>query len=147
MYRPHAGPWPNESKTSNAHKASAQQLKASIPFSIFDKETVPRTRSWGMGFGWSVPYLRALLSHSILERLHTTYIDPHWKPEDTEGLGVGSVRVFNGQTGQPYHTFGDRNTRKVARDRFRALLAEDINISVGLRDCEAVTEEDSMAKN
>lgn len=111
----------------------AQYLrKSGVSFRIFERDASLTTRGvgWGLTLHWSLPALRTLLPDHLVQRLPETYVD--------------RVAVANGQTSAfPFYDLSTGELKaatppapeshriRVARDRFRRLLATDIDIQWG----------------
>jgi hypothetical protein len=110
----------------------AQHLrKRGISYQIFERDTDLTTRGlgWGLTLHWSLPALRQLLPEELLRRIPETYVD---RTSVEEGR-VSTFPFFDLSTGElkaATPTAPESQRIRIARDRFRQLIATGINIQV-----------------
>ncbi|GIZ38812.1 hypothetical protein CKM354_000221300 [Cercospora kikuchii] len=121
----------------------AQGLKRQgIPFTIFEaKESATQARNerdWGMSIQWGLSLLGSLLPPDLLDRLQEVSVDPHYVvPEE------GNVMpVYNVETGERIKSVPLVQMLRVSRRKFRALLAEGLDIQYNHRLTD-ITEQDN----
>jgi hypothetical protein len=110
----------------------AQYLrKTGVPFVVFERDADLATRGlgWGLTIHWSLPALRSLLPAELVARLPEAYVD-------REAVEQGRASTFpffdlsSGALVAATPKAGDDARIRVARDRFRRLLAAGIDIQV-----------------
>lgn len=110
----------------------AQHLqKSSIPFQIFERDANLTTRGvgWGLTLHWSLPALRSLLPEDLVRRLPEAYVDRDavQRGEPTRfpffDLSTGELKAATPQAPESQRI-------RVARHRFRQLLATGIDVQV-----------------
>lgn len=110
----------------------AQSLrKHGIPFRIFERDADFSTRGLGCGLTlhWSLPALRSLLPDELVKRLPEAYVDR----AAVEKGQVSTFPFFDLSTGELKASTPpapESGRIRVNRDRFRRLLATDIDIQV-----------------
>lgn len=121
----------------------AQHLqKRGISYQVFERDTDLTTRGlgWGLTLHWSFPALRQLLPEELLRRLPETYVD---RASVEEGR-ASTFPFFDLSTGElkaATPTAPESQRIRIARDRFRQLIATGIDIQVGgILWCRKVVE-------
>lgn len=121
----------------------AQHLqKRGISYQIFERDTDLTTRGlgWGLTLHWSLPALRQLLPEELLRRLPETYVD---RASVEEGR-ASTFPFFDLSTGElkaATPTAPESQRIRIARDRFRQLIATGVDIQVGgILWCRKVVE-------
>ena len=115
----------------------AQYLrKCGIPYQIFERDADLTTRGlgWGLTLHWSLPALRQLLPEELLRRIPETYVD---RASVEEGR-ASTFPFFDLSTGElkaATPTAPESQRIRIARDRFRELIATGISIQV-CRECK-----------
>ncbi|KAM0283164.1 hypothetical protein ACHAQH_002646 [Verticillium albo-atrum] len=108
----------------------AQHLhRRSVPFRIFDRDADFTTRGvgWGLTLHWSLSAIRALLPHSLVERLPETYVDREAVARgETSRFPLYDLATAKLEAATPPATEAQRI--RVTRERLRQLIAEDIPI-------------------
>ena len=80
-----------------------------------------------MGLHWSLPQLESLLSPELWARLNQAQNDPFAEAQEGDVM-----KVFNGLTGDVLAAIPIQGKiRRVSRRKFRAFLAEGLEIQVG----------------
>ncbi|KIW03413.1 uncharacterized protein PV09_05188 [Verruconis gallopava] len=72
-------------------------VKNGISCSIYDRETAPRDRNWGVTLSWAHPLIRQLLPDALYSTLSRCQPDPSL---DTKAAGKECVLVRDGATGE-----------------------------------------------
>lgn len=110
----------------------AQYLRQhGISFKIFERDSnwTYRGIGWGLTLHWALPALKSALSKDLFDRLSETYVD---RPSAERGL-LTYFPFYDLSTGERKFSLPQAsNTERirVTRDRFRRLLATDIDIQV-----------------
>lgn len=110
----------------------AQYLrKTGIPFQILERDQDLATRGlgWGLTLHWSLPALRSLLPEDLVLRLPEAYVD---RAAVEEGR-VSTFPFFDLSTGELKGAAPTASTDtriRVARDKFKRLLATGLDIQV-----------------
>jgi len=110
----------------------AQNLrKCGISYQIFERDTDLTTRGlgWGLTLHWSLPALRQLLPDELLRRIPETYVD---RASVEEGR-ASTFPFFNLSTSElkaATPPAPESQRIRMARDRFRELIATGIDIQV-----------------
>ncbi|KAL2256441.1 hypothetical protein VTK26DRAFT_1649 [Humicola hyalothermophila] len=111
----------------------AQYLRrCGVPFRIFERDTDLATRGlgWGLTLHWSLPALRSLLPEDLVRRLPEAYVD---RVAVAEGR-ASTFPFFDLSTGElkaSTPAAAESQRIRVSRDRFRRLLAMNIDIEWG----------------
>ncbi|KAK1761502.1 hypothetical protein QBC47DRAFT_335950 [Echria macrotheca] len=108
----------------------AQHLqKSNIPFRIFERDADLTTRGvgWGLTLHWSLPALRDLLPDDLFRRLPEVYVD-RVAVERAEATRFPFYDLSTGELKAATPPAPESQRIRVARDRFRQLLASGINI-------------------
>ena len=84
-----------------------------------------RPRDWSMGIYWAQPCLDDCLPKAIKERLSEAQVDPDHVPGEADFLPI-----LNGESGEMLARIPTPGVLRVARSKFRRLLAEGIDIRV-----------------
>lgn len=105
--------------------------KAGIPYRIFERDYDFATRGigWGLTLQWSLPALKSILADDLIRRLPETYSDRG----AVQRGDVSTFPFFDLSTGErkgvaPVAPESERI--RVTRDKFRRLLATNINVEV-----------------
>jgi flavin-dependent dehydrogenase len=108
----------------------AQYLrKTGVPFRIFERDADLTTRGlgWGLTLHWSLPALRSLLPQELVLRLPEAYVD---RAAVEEGR-ASTFPFFDLSTGELKASTpkaSESQRIRVTRERFRRLLATDLDI-------------------
>jgi 2-polyprenyl-6-methoxyphenol hydroxylase-like FAD-dependent oxidoreductase len=104
----------------------AQSLKAQgIPFEIYERDThIERAKGWGITIHWALPALKACLPQALFDRLATIQVDPQQGLKDT-----GRFLFLDLATAEPRYVIPPSPRLRINRMKFRALLAEGINVN------------------
>ena len=78
-----------------------------------------------MAVHWALDYLQVLLPSDVFNKVPQAQVDPFWAPPDAD-----IVPVCNGQTGEVLKNIPIQKMYRVARAKFRLLLAEGMPIQV-----------------
>ncbi|KAK8058669.1 hypothetical protein PG994_009117 [Apiospora phragmitis] len=105
------------------------EIQANIAYKVFEQDPTPKPRNardWAIGCHWSSPILASLIGEEKWARIIETQTDPNVPTKE-----VDACPVINGKTGEiirhvPLHSF-----YRVVRSRFRAFLAEDVDVAWG----------------
>ena len=106
----------------------AQRLKfLGIKCTVFEQEHYlnERSRDWSFGIYWAQSSLTECLPKSLLNKLNTAQVDPlrTSTPDDY-------LRLMNGKTAEELLRVPTPNVYRLRRSKFRALLAEGIDVQV-----------------
>lgn len=107
----------------------AQALKKhSIPFIVYERDPDPlyRGKGWGITIHWALDSLIECLPRHISDRLPEAYVDP----EATRNGENGQFLFFNLRTGEPLWQVPPSRRIRMAREKFRRLLMDGIEIRV-----------------
>jgi flavin-dependent dehydrogenase len=107
----------------------AQALKkASIPFYIYERDPNPsyRGKGWGITIHWALQSLLGLLPQDLIDRLPEAYVDP----AATRNGDNGNFMFFNLRTGEALWQVPPSKRIRMAREKFRRLLMDGIDIKV-----------------
>ncbi|KAJ5205841.1 Monooxygenase FAD-binding [Penicillium cf. griseofulvum] len=103
--------------------------KAGIPFLIFEKEEEPnRKRNWSIGLHWGYESLQYLVPAHILAGLEQAQVDPHIPITENDPLPM-----INGETGALITELDSSKVYRLRRDKFRAMLLQDLDVQWGKR--------------
>jgi flavin-dependent dehydrogenase len=104
--------------------------KHNVPFTVFERDPDPyhRGRGWGLTIHWALENLLSLLPEHIIGRLPETYVDP----EAVRNGENGNFLFFNLQTGEQRWRVPPNKRIRVAREKFRRLLMEGIDVKVSV---------------
>ncbi|ETN44525.1 uncharacterized protein HMPREF1541_10195 [Cyphellophora europaea CBS 101466] len=105
----------------------AQALKKrSIPFVIYERDPTAdhRGKGWGITIHWALDALLSLLPQHIIDRLPEAYVDP----EASRNGDNGNFLFFNLRTGEALWKVPPNKRIRMAREKFRRLLMEGIDI-------------------
>lgn len=106
----------------------AQRLKIlGIKCTVFEREHYlnERTRDWSFGIYWAHSALTDCLPSCLLNKINTAQVDPLRPPTPDD-----YIRVLNGKTAEELTRVPTPKVYRLRRSRFRALLAEGIDIKV-----------------
>ena len=106
----------------------AQRLQIlGIKCTVFERENYinERSRDWSFGVYWAQKSLADALPKSLLSKLNTAQIDPLRTSTSDDFM-----RLLNGKTAEEMLRVPTPNVHRLRRARFRALLAEGIDIQV-----------------
>ncbi|KAK5049857.1 hypothetical protein LTR84_003975 [Exophiala bonariae] len=120
--------------------AIAQGLKKNgIDHVVFDKESSPRDRNWGVTIAWSHPYLEELLPSELYDRLSDCQPDPKL---DSKEAGCESVIIRDGSNGKTMVEPPFPRVRRLNIQKTRKIWSEGINVKYGktLADIELTTD-------
>ncbi|KAL8738246.1 MAG: hypothetical protein Q9181_000926 [Wetmoreana brouardii] len=112
----------------NSMFSSLERLN--IKYTVFERENYinERRRDWNFGIYHAQAPLEECLPKSIFERLMTAIVDPN------RGLSEHDyLPSLNAQTGERLMAFPSPNVLRFSRSKFRALIAEGIDIQYGKR--------------
>ena len=98
-----------------------------IPFAIFEKESTPRDRNWGVTISWAVPFLQKCLAPELFARLQECQPD--------QGLnnakeGKETVLIRDGQTGETLVEPNFPGTRRLQIKRTRKIWGDALGSGV-----------------
>ncbi|KAJ5613389.1 hypothetical protein N7510_006583 [Penicillium lagena] len=105
----------------------AQTLKKhSIPFIVYERDPNPlyRGKGWGITIHWALKSLMECLPRHISDRLPEAYVDP----EATRNGENGHFLFFNLRTGEALWQVPPSCRIRMAREKFRRLLMDGIEI-------------------
>lgn len=108
----------------------AQRLKAvGIKYTIYEREAHmnARSRNWNFGIYWAQAPLAECLPQAIQDAMSKAQVDPNRPPNEKDAL-----HILNAQTGEVLAKVPTPNVYRLNRNRFRELIAEGIDIEVGL---------------
>ncbi|KAH7386695.1 FAD binding domain-containing protein [Phaeosphaeria sp. MPI-PUGE-AT-0046c] len=135
----------------------AQQLrKTNTPYQIFERDSdfSARGDGWGLTLHWSLPALRTLLPLELLTQLPDTYVD-RAAVERGESSTFPFYDLSTGLLRSSSPRAEESQRIRVTRERFRKLLATDIDVKwgksfVAFREeqdwVEAVFEDDTVCR-
>ncbi|KAK8035057.1 hypothetical protein PG993_010052 [Apiospora rasikravindrae] len=110
--------------------AIAHGLKnANVPYKVFEQDpnAKPRNaRDWAIGCHWSYPILASLIGEEKWARIIETQTDTNSPTKE-----VDACPVINGKTGEIIRHVPLNNFYRLLRSRFRAFMAEDIDVTWG----------------
>jgi len=94
---------------------------------VFEREAYlnERPRDWNFGIYHAQAPLEECLPKDIAERLNTATVDPIRGPSDRDVFPM-----FNGKTGELLMELPSPNVLRLARSKFRKLIATDVDIQV-----------------
>jgi len=96
-----------------------------IDYQTFEAYGTPyrtRTRDWGIGFHWAIPFLEQCLEPAGFSRLKETQVDPFFEHPERDVM-----QCFNGETGELIHAIPLQHFVQLSR-KISALGEEGINI-------------------
>ncbi|KAK7996257.1 FAD/NAD(P)-binding domain-containing protein [Apiospora marii] len=103
--------------------------KANIAYKVFEQDPTPKPRNardWAIGCHWSYPILAGLIGEEKWARIIETQTDPN-----TPTKASDACPVINGKTGEIIRHVPLNNFYRLVRSRFRAFMAEDIDVAWG----------------
>src|ERR1700761_1610646 len=106
----------------------AQALrKHDVPFRIYERDPNPthRGKGWGVTIHWALQPLLNLLPQHLIDRLPEAYVDP----EAMRNGENGQFLFFNLLTGKPLWQVPPRRRIRMAHEKFRRLLMDDVDIN------------------
>ncbi|KAK7963859.1 hypothetical protein PG996_008455 [Apiospora saccharicola] len=110
--------------------AVAHGLKnANIAYKVFEQDPTAKPRNardWAIGCHWSYPILASLIGEEKWARIIETQTDPNTPTKVSDGCPV-----INGKTGEIIRHVPLNNFYRLVRSRFRAFMAEDIDVTWG----------------
>lgn len=89
-----------------------------IPFLIFEKESTPRERNWGVTISWAVPFLQKCLPPELFSKLNQCQPDPGL---DNAKEGKETVLIRDGATGETLVEPNFPGTRRLQIARTRRI--------------------------
>ncbi|KAL8954103.1 MAG: hypothetical protein Q9222_000082 [Ikaeria aurantiellina] len=109
-----------------SHNASIGIIKCTV----FERENYinERSRDWTFGIYYAQAPLTECLPKHLSERLTTAFVDPHRGYSENDAL-----TMLNGETGESLQNMPTPNVLRLNRSKFRALIAEGIDIQYGKR--------------
>jgi 2-polyprenyl-6-methoxyphenol hydroxylase-like FAD-dependent oxidoreductase len=109
----------------------AQALKKhGVPLSIYERDPNPthRGKGWGVTIHWALESLFNLLPQHLINRLPEAYVDP----EAMRNGENGQFLFFDLLTGKPLWQVPPRKRIRLAHQKFRRLLMNDVDINASL---------------
>jgi 2-polyprenyl-6-methoxyphenol hydroxylase-like FAD-dependent oxidoreductase len=109
----------------------AQALKKhGVLFSIYERDPNPthRGKGWGVTIHWALESLFNLLPQHLINRLPEAYVDP----EAMRNGENGQFLFFDLLTGKPLWQVPPRKRIRLAHQKFRRLLMNDVDINASL---------------
>lgn len=100
-----------------------------IDYVVFDKESSPRDRNWGVTIAWSHPYLEELLPSELYGRLPDCQPDPKL---DSKEAGCESVIIRDGSNGKTMVEPPFPRVRRLNIQKTRRIWSEGINVKVSI---------------
>ncbi|CAL8584300.1 hypothetical protein XPA_009904 [Xanthoria parietina] len=122
----------------------AQRCKSlNIKCTLFERESRlnERTRDWNFGIYHAMPQFNECVGEDISSRIPTVLVDP------IRGFSDQDVfPIINGQTGEILMKLPTPNVVRLNRSKFRALIAEGLDIQYGkrLRDIQCPSGTDTV---
>lgn len=107
----------------------AQALKKhSIPFQVYERDPNPeyRGKGWGITIHWALNSLLGCLPQHLIDRLPEAYVDR----EATRNGENGNFLFFNLRTAEALWQVPPSKRIRMAREKFRRLLMDGIDIKV-----------------
>ena len=107
----------------------AQALKKhSVPFQVYERDPNPsyRGKGWGITIHWALNSLLECLPQHLIDRLPEAYVDR----EATRNGENGNFLFFNLRTAEALWQVPPSKRIRMAREKFRRLLMEGIDIKV-----------------
>jgi len=102
-------------------------MQHGISYVIFDRETAPRDRNWGVTISWSHPSLAKLLPEHLYEDLSSCQPDPTL---DTKKAGRESVIIRDGSTGGTIFEPQFPGIRRLNIRKTKNMWSKNINMKV-----------------
>lgn len=105
----------------------AQALQhASLPYTLHERDPSPthRGKGWGLTIHWALDDLLALLPPHLVARLPETYVDPAASAAGDDG----NFLFFDLRSGEALWRVPPNRRIRVAREKLRRLLMEDLNV-------------------
>ncbi|KAK4939729.1 hypothetical protein LTR10_020013 [Elasticomyces elasticus] len=102
--------------------------KNGIDYVVFDKESSPRDRNWGVTIAWSHPFLEQLLPAELFDRLSECQPDPEL---DSKQAKCEGVMVRDGATGDMIVSPQFPGIRRLNIQKTRNNWSKDINVKFG----------------
>lgn len=122
-------PRPKEGKSLNANRSLSDTAQHGIDYVVFDKESSPRDRNWGVTIAWSHPFLAQLLPEDLFNRLSECQPDPAL---DSKKAGCEGVLIRDGATGETIAQPPFPGVRRLNIQKTRTLWSKDINVKVSM---------------
>ncbi|KAH8592822.1 monooxygenase-like protein [Bisporella sp. PMI_857] len=123
----------------------AQGLKNhGIPFEIYERDMhIDRAAGWGITIHWALPALKSCLPPALYDRIDEVQVDPQQGIKDT-----GRFLFLDLATAKPRYVIPPNPRRRVSRLKFRALLAEELDVKWNMQVSGFIADsEDSIRVN
>ncbi|KAF2665532.1 putative monooxygenase [Microthyrium microscopicum] len=115
--------------------------KRNISYSLYDRESTPRDRSWGITLSWALPLLEQLLPADLFSEIKVCQPDPTL---DSKDAGKAGILIRDGSTGLPKAQATFPVIRRVNIQKTKKHLAQGLDVQYGKKLLDISVEGDMV---